>query len=181
MQKDIFEYDELNLYAKKDKSAEIIENYKNFNWTLENEVENDKYEDLSDLTFSRPHKIKNKDELQLLQVYMEENLNLIGKLEKYKHARSQAFGLCLGGLIIALLSLAVWYFVSFSNITYYFVSACVMCSISLICIILMIIFLPKIIKKENKRYIEIHKKLEDEVSEICSKAKNLVGGGKNEN
>ena len=61
-------YDTLNLYVKKIKAEEIKERYKNFGWILFNEQENATYEDILDLTFTRPHKIENKDELQLMQV-----------------------------------------------------------------------------------------------------------------
>lgn len=171
MEKNIFEYDKLNIYAKKQKSEEIIERYKCFNWTLDTETDNDKYEDLQDLTFSRPHKIKNKDDLQLMQVHMEENLNLIGKLEKYRHARSQTFGLCVGGIGFACLVIAIWLLVIHN-----FVPAVILLGITLGCAILVAIFLPKILKKEKNNYEFHHKRLETEVNEICEKAKTLSGG-----
>lgn len=176
MDKDIFEYDKLNIYAKKNKSSEFIERYKCFNWTLETESENKKYEDLQDLTFSRPHKIKHKDDLQLLQVYMEENLNLIGKLEKYKYARTQSFVLCLGGIVFTLIALAIWFFISKIEIHSYFVSAIVMLSISAMLIVLICIFTPKILKRDKQNYIKHNTRLENEVNDICQKAKSLIGG-----
>ena len=74
MKKEI-EYDELRLYVKKTKKDEIVNHYKVFGWNLVSINENKRYEDIVDLEFKRPHKIKEKDELQLLQVYMEENVN----------------------------------------------------------------------------------------------------------
>ena len=104
---DYINYDSLKLYVKKNKSKEIIEHYKLFGWEVLEEFENKKYEDILDLTFCRPHKIKNKDELQLLQVYMEERLNEQAKIEKHKHSKTTSIGLCLGVIGVGLITLGL--------------------------------------------------------------------------
>ena len=115
------EYDTLTLYVKKNKSTGIIKHYKIFGWELVEEADNNMYADLVDLTFIRSHKIKNKDELQLQQVYMEETLNKLGKLDKFKHAKSASVGLSVGTIILAFIVFAV-----IINIKpyYYFINCC---------------------------------------------------------
>ena len=76
-------FDTLNLFVKKIKRQDVVDTYTSLGWKLLTEKENDRYEDIIDLTFLRPHKIQNKDQLQLMQVYTEDNLNEIAKLEKF--------------------------------------------------------------------------------------------------
>jgi len=173
------DYDTLTLYVKKLKASEIIDSYKTFGWVLTSEVENSKYEDIVDLSFERPHKIENKDELQLMQVYMEEKLNNIGKLEIHKHSRSSAFGLFFGiiGLFLMIFgSILCFDFLLPKEL----ILGIVLLSVGFIFGVITAICLPKIIKFENKHYEEIYAKLEDELTSICKKAEYLYGGKNHE-
>jgi len=174
------DFDKLSLYVKKYKAEEIIEHYKNFNWKLVSESENKKYEDIVDLTFIRKHKIENKDELQLLQVYMEERLNNVGKLEKNRNSKATAFGLGVGvfGLLLLIFGLMCCFqCFLLLNLTMSIICSC----IGLILVIIFAIFLPKISKKEKSDFITNKQKIETEINEICKKALSLIGGDKNEN
>lgn len=175
MKIDYNEYDSLSLYVKTEKRDEIIEHYKLFKWELFKEVLNSKYEDIVDLTFIRPHKIENKDELQLLQVYMEERINGISKLEKNKHSIATAFGLGfgVGGLVLISLalifyynllgSLKLWLSITFGVVGFIFV-------------VLFAVVLPWVIKKEKEKFSVNFQKQTEALSDICEKAKVLVGG-----
>ena len=104
MKEEIFNYDNLTLYVKKNKVEEIVQHYEIFGWQLVKSVENDRYEDLVDLTFVRPHKIENKDDLQLYQVFMEEKLNEAAKAQRRRHIWSTlfAFNASLIGFVLII-------------------------------------------------------------------------------
>ena len=101
------EFDTLEIYAKKDKSKHVKACYQSFAWSVVEEKENDRYGDTIDLTFQRPHKLKNKDELQLMQVYMEDSLNKYGSLERQKHAKSTICGITFGLLSLLVLIVGI--------------------------------------------------------------------------
>lgn len=163
------EYDTLTLYAKKNKVEEVVENYKIFGWELVNETENDRYEDILDLSFVRPHKIKNKDELQLRQVYMEDRLNSLGKLEKHKNSKTTAFGLCLGTIFLALIVCGLYLIISSSSLAW----GIVLTAVGVILLIFELIFLPKLHKKEKLDYETKTLGLKQELKEILDSAKQL--------
>ena len=167
--------DTLELYVKKDKSSDIIKSYEAFGWNVASHTENSKYEDLVDLTFERPHDIKNKDELQLMQVYLDDRLEQIGKLQKKKHAKSTSFGLTIGPFSMLLITLSLLLFIhdqSLSNI----LLGSLMIVVGLAFIVLEIIILPKLYKKENEEYSKRHSTLKYEISNLCTYAQTLIGG-----
>lgn len=168
-------YDKLTLYVKKEKVKEVIRLYKGFNWQVETNVDNAKYEDLVDLTFAREHKIENKDELQLLQVYMEEKLNEVGKLQKNKHQKSLVFGLCFGviGLVLAVFGLLFCLNIILNNC---YALAISMIFIGLNFIVICGLFVPKIVKKEKIYFKQNNKSLQMEINDIWEKALSLTGG-----
>lgn len=169
------EFDTLTLYVKKEKSEKIIENYKVFKWELVEEKENTQYEDIVDLTFIRQHKIENKDELQLLQVYMEERLNEQGKIEKHKHSKSCVLGLCLGLLCGALIALGLLF--CFQVLPKFgLVGGIVLASFGFLLVLFELIYLPKLFKKESVFYENRSKILEQEINIICKNASALAGG-----
>ena len=169
------EIDTLQLFVKKGKSKDIIKSYEAFGWALVSEAENNHYEDLIDLEFSRPHKIEHKDELQLKQVYLEEKLNTIGKLEKHKHSKSTSFGLVAGLFSMALIVLSIIWFVHFQTLKDILIAG-LMATASITFIVLEIIILPKLIKRENNEFEKKHKTIIKEISEICFYAQSLLGG-----
>jgi len=162
------DYDYLTLYAKKNKVKEVVKNYEIFGWELVSEAENNKYEDILDLSFVRPHKINNKDELQLRQVYMEDRLNELGKLERHKNSKATAFGLIMGPLFLVLLIGAIYLFVK--KVTLW---AGILSVLSIISLTLGLVFLPKIIKNEKKKYLLKTSNLNRELDEILTKVKQL--------
>lgn len=96
--------DNLHLYAKKSKLNLVEECYESLGWQKTAQEENKRYDDLVDLSFERPHKINNKDDLQLLQIHMEHHLNKLGRIERRKYFKSLIFGvsLCILGLYMLL-------------------------------------------------------------------------------
>lgn len=168
------EYDKLHIYVKDGLVSNIIEYYKLLGWQFENKKENQRFEDIVDMSFYRPHNIENKDELQLIQVYMEEKLNNLGKIQKQKHNFSTAFGLCTGVFALAMLILAVLNFLNvltFLGLTFSIIFAV----LGTILLVVSGILLPKIIKKEKNKYQVKYQQINKELEEICQKAKALTG------
>lgn len=167
---DYHQYDTLNIFVKKEKTATIIKCYESFNWQLVHNDENEMYSDANALIFIRPHKIKNKDYLQYNQIEMENILNDIGKCETYKHSKSTIWGLCLSlpFVLLIILSLSL-YFDTKLNL----LSTCISIGILLLLGIISTIFIAKVYKKENKifdaKHISLHKKLNTLCSQVRKK------------
>ena len=93
-------YDYLEIIVKKDNADEIVRWYGRLLWSEYQRKDDKIYNDIIHVFFSRPHKIPNKDRLQLLQVYYEKILNEKAYKLKDKHAKSEA-------LIITTVVLAI--------------------------------------------------------------------------
>ena len=169
------EYDKLVLYVKKDKVESIVKHYILFGWCVESQEDNDRYEDIVDITFYRPHKIENKDELQLLQVHMEERINKLAEIDKHKNSLTTALGLCLGTFIITLMTFG---FLGVANVLekISLLWILVLFATSLVLIVIEVLFLPKIYKQEIKKHKFDHDKIEAEINEVCDRVVILTGG-----
>ncbi len=75
----IFDSDFISIKGKKQAAEHIIGCYGKFGWKLVEQKDDKIYGDVTHMTFMRPHFIKNKDELQLLQVRLEIAYNNMGK------------------------------------------------------------------------------------------------------
>ncbi|MBE7074935.1 MAG: hypothetical protein E7376_03050 [Clostridiales bacterium] len=167
------ENDNLQIFVKKDKK-DLIENcYNSLGWTKTKEQDNEKYEDTINLTYTRPHKIKNKDALQLLQVHVEHNLNELGKLEKNKHAKTTALGFSLGALAIVLCvigSIYLFYVKDISSI----VLCCGIIALGFFLGINTIISCVKIFKKEKIYFENKSNELNTSIKNICKNAEEFL-------
>lgn len=168
-------YDVLNLYVKRNKLENIINKYTIFGWELEKQEDNKEYEDIVELTFVRFHKIKNKDELQLLQVYMEERLNKVGQLERNKNAKTTSLAFIFGviGLVMIVFGILDLIFNFFSVSI---AGDIIFLSIGAILELTGILVIPKIYKKEKFDFDSKISVLELEIENICERVKVLVGG-----
>ena len=172
--------DSLTLYVKKNKSEEIISYYNFFGWELVVQDDNSRYEDLIDLTFTRPHKMKNKDELQLQQIYMEEALNKMGKLERHKHSRITAFGLCLGVLSLISIFLGVYCGLKLKSL-WGIIGGMLFAVIGVVAVVIEAFIFPKMYKRIDELYEIKHKDLELELRTICERATCLTRSDYGEN
>lgn len=166
--------DYLELYVKKTKAQHLVDQYRLFGWTLERSRENAHYEDLVDLTFSREHNIPHKDDLQLLQVYMEERINATAKKEHNKHALSTSLGLCLGVLGLAMIVLGI--LILTQILPYKLAAAVVLLGLGSASVVLTAIFIPKIVKKENRSFKAFYDKNMIKIAQINDTVKSLLGG-----
>lgn len=105
------EYDNLYVTIRRDKAEDCMRCYRSFGWEVFSCEEHRIYYNLLNLSLRRPHKISNKDELQLLQVYLETALNTIGKLERKPRPLTvtiwSLFSVIIAGLIVAGLCFAL--------------------------------------------------------------------------
>lgn len=112
------EFDELNVSVRKDKLDKLLSHYAVLGFKPVDRTDDPVFYDVVHLTLLRPHKVAHKDELQLLQVYIETAWNKIGKHEKGYRPKTLIFSLLSGllglGLIVAGLILAF----SFSGLIY---------------------------------------------------------------
>lgn len=168
------EFDTLTIYAKKDRLDSIIDHYKIFGWEIVCQNENTRYEDIVDITFSRPHKIKNKDELQLYQVYMEDKLNELAKVELNKHSKSLSVGLSIGVISLAIIILGIFGILNITNNTG-LIFEIILISIGAIAVIILTILLPVLVKKEKILFKQKRKELEEQLTQIYKKAVMLSG------
>ena len=172
-EKDYLEYDKQIIFAKKDKVEEIKGHYSSFGWKVEKVEDNTRYEDIVDITFFRPHKIKSKDELQLLQVHMEERVNEVAKYEKYKTRKSTVLGLSLGGVIVLCLLFTVLNITKDLAVPLWVQIMLVVIFVSLI--VIEVVFLPKIYNYELKKSKTEIERLNDEITNILEKVEKIIG------
>lgn len=167
---DFNKYDRIDVYAKKERVDIIIQCYQAFYWELYEKCDNPLYADTDNLTFIRPHKIENKDELQYSQIEMENTLNSIGKLEKKKHSKSTVFGLCFGVLSALLLTLAIIFTVN--KTAKLGVTLCVLCWTAFTTTACAnAIVTIKTYSRENKSFETKSNELKQKLFEICKKVR----------
>ncbi len=167
-------YDQINLTVKRQNAEEVILSYGAFLWEKIEEKEDKQYHDILHLSFIRPHKIPNKDRLQLLQVHYEQLINERAVVENKKHAKSQALFATVGAFgfsaILGIIAL-VFYLTS----TFAVVGATAFVVLQTTLAVLLIYKARKVIVKEKESFIfkieELHGKLE----KILLEAKALTG------
>ena len=167
-------YDKTTIFVKKTMSKEILEHYKIFGWEIADENDNETYEDIIDITLIRPHKINNKDELQFLQVAMEEKFNKIGRLEKYKNAKTTSLGLIFGIIGLVLITLGILMIIKVLPFNILSLSI-ITTALGLISFILGITIVPNLHKNEINHYSVKKKILEEELEEIYKKVSSING------
>lgn len=86
----------LHTAIRTDRADEMVARYRAFGWEESERKDDDRYDDIVRITFVRPHRLPEKDRLQLLQVRMEKRLNEAAALKKNAHAVSVSAGLSAG-------------------------------------------------------------------------------------
>lgn len=166
-------FDTLRVAVRADKLGEVAECYRCFRWEETERREDARYDNIVQLTFRRPHKVANKDRLQLLQVGMEEDMNRLAAAERNKHALSTVFGLTAGmlaaallcgGIALALLLHAAW------AITL----GIVLALLGGAGIALTAVLEPKIVRNENILFVREEGELRRRIGERCARAMELT-------
>lgn len=180
MNNNLMETDTLSLFVKKERKESVIKSYECFGWEVAVEQQSARYENVLEIKFIRPHFIKNKDDLQFMQVNMERDLNNIGKLDKQKHQKSTIISLTLIPLWLIVIALNVLAIIKLNG-AMQIITGVVLSLISIFLVVNIPILLIKTIKKEKLRYREKYKELKDSVKELCERAQVLLGGNEDEN
>lgn len=95
IKRDYNNYDYITVSVKEEKYDPVIRCYEKLGWERVKSREDAVYYNLVTVVFRRPHKIMKKDRLQLLQVWMESQINEISTAGAEKHAVSVSAGIIL--------------------------------------------------------------------------------------
>lgn len=113
--KDILTYDYITVETDNGSAPKIADCYKALGWELINSSEN--YDFFTVLNFKRNRKIKNKDQLNKLQVKLDDAFTGIGVFENKKTISAMIISLIIGfsgalilagGLSLCILNPAIW-------------------------------------------------------------------------
>lgn len=105
--RDYNNYDYLFATVKKQNFNELKAHYKALGWEDIEEREDESYYDVVHISLRRPHKIKHKDDLQLMQVHLESAWNTIGKYSRWHCPKAAAFGTVFGVISLALIMIGL--------------------------------------------------------------------------
>lgn len=170
---DFKNFDTLCVAVKTARLDEIEARYRCFSWEESERREDSQYDDVTLLSFRRPHKIPHKDRLQFLQVGMETELNALSRAERGKYARSTAAGLTCGPLSLAVLAggaaLAACV-PSAAAIAAGCVIALAGAAAAAACIPLVL----RLKKREEERFCALKAEAERRVNDVCAEARRLT-------
>lgn len=172
MDRNYEEFDYIRLYIKNDIYDEYIKYYFCFGWELHEIKESSTFLETKDVVLKRKHKIKNKDTLQLMQVYAENDYSKLSKAQKHKYDGSVILGLTIGILctllICAMIKLAIW-----SPYLVGTIFASIVAGLVGLVLIYLIVCLSKIKKIEDSRFEKFKDDLIKDIQEICLSAEKL--------
>ena len=170
----IFETDTIAIRSKKQAAEHIVERYGNFGWKLTEKKDDRLYEDVTHMTFSRPHFIENRDELQLLQVRLEIAYNDMGKFSYKKGVRASLFGSFFALLALAFAAGGVLLLLFLDGLLP-IIYASVLFAACLVTILVTVIFTRRISQKDRLKYgLKIEERLK-KIEDICNQARALRG------
>ena len=170
----LFENDTISVKSKKSASEHIIGRYGDFGWTLIKREDDKLYENISHLTFTRPHCVKNKDKLQLLQVRLEIAYNDMGRYSHKISVRTALFGslfgllsagLCAGGVLLFLLIEGLLPII-FGALT---------CALGIAVGIFCAKFCNRVYKRNKDKYSRLIEEQVKKIDGLCSTARILRG------
>lgn len=170
------EYDRLYVTVRRDIRQELIGAYGMFGWEVAFCEERRVRGNLTDMAFRRPHKIARKDELQLLQVYMEAALNTVGRLEKTMRPRTAAYGLTSFFAVCALVAAGLCLMLLAGG------AACTAAGVLCLCVggadaLLAVCMTVRMYRREGKQSLARLEQARREISAVCAEAKKITQGG----
>ena len=173
-EKNYRDYDYQAVVVKKDAENEVVSNYENFGWNVVKKSQHPRYENLIEVEMKRRHFIQNKDDLQFLQVNMENDIVVRGRLKKTKHSKSVITAITLsiiGGLMIVCCLLMIFNVLPNLNI-----ALSIAFGVAGFIVLLAVPFLSyKIVKKENKIFNEREEELSKSIKNYVNEAIKLLG------
>lgn len=169
---DFNNYDRLTIIAKKAVYPEVLSSYAVFGWKEKNKKDDVSRGDIVHVEMLREHKIKNKDELQYLQVCFESELDKLSDAYTYKNAKSKAIAITVSScaVLFSVLCLPL----IFSATTVLNILGYSLISTFLLAPIFSLPLFIKFRKKENKKFNDISGKCIKIIEGILQKAKGLT-------
>lgn len=182
--KDYQNYDYLDIIVKTENEQEVVNAYSTFLWEKIQKKEDKQYNDVVHFSFRRPHKLPNKDRLQLLQVYYEFALNNLSDIKIKKHSKSKVRICNLSFFSVALL-FGAGVFIYFLKSTLALILGGVFALGVIGAVIPLSFAIKKLYIKENNVYQIRKGQLEKEIQEVLLEVKSLTqnfdkAGKKNE-
>lgn len=180
MERDYKNFDYLSVTVKKDALSYLAPFYLALGWQIIGREEHRRYSNELNLTFRRPHRIENKDDLQLLQIYIETSVNQLGKYAVTRHPRTTVFGalsgvLCLSLTVVGLvLALAFGYPQTDSASFIWGITAA---SLGVILLAVFMSVTAVIYRREEGYGKERVERLKKEITEAITAAGPLLNGG----
>lgn len=150
METDYRNYDRLFVTVKLNKLDELEECYRALGWECVDSRDDSVYRGRVHLVYRRPHRIENKDKLQLLQVYLESALNDEGRLESRAMPLTAATGIITGFVTLALVALGLCLMYLLDNPVIY-IAGIIFLTCSAAMLLLAVTVTLKVFFSENKR------------------------------
>ncbi len=150
METDYRNYDRLFVTVKLNKLDELEECYRALGWECVDSRDDSVYRGRVHLVYRRPHRIENKDKLQLLQVYLESALNDEGRLESRAMPLTAATGIITGFVTLALVALGLCLMYLLDNPVIY-IAGIIFLTCSAAMLLLAVTVTLKVFFGENKR------------------------------
>ena len=150
--------------------------YAAFGWEEYSRREDRRYFDIIHVKLKRPHRVMNKDRLQLLEVKMESIVNDFAELRKRRHAGSIAEALISLVSVLLLIGFGVYFIVKGVILSL----AISLLAFSLVAPTLSVPLIKKRYAEEERSYAAKFKEMTAEISRILLEVKSLSEGVKNE-
>lgn len=171
---ELFENDFISITGRKPAAEHIEKCYGDFGWTLIKKTDDKLYDDTVHMTFSRPHSMPHKDELQLLQVRLEIAYNKMGK-----YTRKIKYGALICGnfyLFAALIFICCGVcLIALERSLFTVIAGSILFALSVSTLILGAAIAVGVYKHDKIKYDLLIDEVEKEMDELCKKAKLLRG------
>ncbi len=164
----IIQNDRIGLIVKRSSAVHIIGCYGAFGWTAEDGCEGGDSGRVQ-LSFTRPHNIERKDELQLLQVRLEKSINETGKFSVRKMRRTLVFALSSLVFALACIACSVCFFMLFNGMPTVITGA-VLCAEAILSVAFAIPFSLSLYKRDKLRYGRLLEREFESIERICMAA-----------
>jgi Flp pilus assembly protein TadB len=172
--KDYWQYDYIDLTSKIKSADELSKSYAVFGWEEIERYADKLYVDVVHLSFRRPHKIQNKDDLQYLQVTYERLFNERAVYEYKKHERSSLILTLYLLFIIIVASAGLLTFINAYTLSTKIISGIVVGACA-VCLFFVCKHNKFMRKKENEKFLKKSNKIDSIIQQTLIQAETLVG------
>lgn len=171
---ELFENDYISITGKRVAAEHIEKCYGDFGWALTEKSDDKLYDDTVHMTFSRPHNIPNKDELQLLQVRLEIAFNKTGR---YNEKKKSGALISLSFYLIAAIILACCgvCLIVFDGSLLTVICGSFLFVIAAAVLVLGAFVTVSVYKSDKIKYGLLIDEVTEEIGELCKRARELRG------